>query len=224
MYALHGVRRGAYAAAMPAAPTVVLLVRHGKTPTTGIVVPGRSPGLALDAEGRRQAEHAARRIGRLGRVAAVYASPLLRARQTAAPIARACGRPVVTERRLLEIDVGDWTGLRLARLRRRREWAQVQHRPGGFRFPGGESFAEAQVRMVNAFEDFVARHRGGLVVAVSHADPIKALLAHVLGLPLDLFQRLTVAPGSVSVVAYASAPRLLTVNSLDGDLTALVDR
>jgi probable phosphomutase (TIGR03848 family) len=201
---------------MPAAaPTVVLLVRHGRTPTTGIVVPGRSPGLALDAEGRRQAEHAARRIGRLGRVAAVYASPLLRTRQTAAPIARACGCPV---------DVGDWTGLRLARLRRRREWPEVQQRPSRFRFPGGESFAEVQLRMVNAIEDFVARHRGGLVVAVSHADPIKAALAHALGLPLDLFQRLTVAPGSVSAVAYASAPRLLTINSLDGDLAGSVAR
>lgn len=205
-------------------PTVVLLVRHGRTPTTGIIVPGRAPGLALDAEGHRQAEHAARRISRLGRVAAVYASPLLRARQTAAPIARACRRPVVTDRRVVEVDVGAWTGLRLARLRRRREWALVQQRPSAFRFPGGESFAEVQVRMVNALEELVARHRGGLVVVVSHADPIKAALAHALGLPLDLFQRLTVAPGSISAVAYASAPRLLTVNSLDGDLAPLLAR
>ncbi len=225
MYALRAALGGAYAAAMPApASTVVLLVRHGRTPTTGVLVPGRSPGHALDAEGRRQAEHAARRISRLGPVAAVYTSPLLRTRQTAAPIARACGRPVVAERRLLEVDVGAWTGLRLGRLRRRREWAQVQQRPSTFRFPGGESFTEVQVRMVNALEDMVARHRGGLVVAVSHADPIKTALAHALGLPLDLFQRLTVAPGSISVVAYASAPRLLTLNSLDGDLAPLVAR
>jgi probable phosphoglycerate mutase len=61
-------------------PTIVLLVRHGQTATTGHVLPGRAPGLHLSDDGRRQADAAAQRIAKLKRVAAVYASPLERAR------------------------------------------------------------------------------------------------------------------------------------------------
>ena len=71
---------------MPDAASVVLLVRHGLTPTTGIKLPGRAPGLHLSDEGRRQAEAAAERIGKVARIAAVYCSPITRARETAQPI------------------------------------------------------------------------------------------------------------------------------------------
>src|SRR5215470_1797247 len=121
-----------------ARPTAVLLVRHGTTPTTGVKLPGRAPGLHLSDEGRRQAEAAAERIGALRRVAAVYASPIDRARETGAPIARARSLALRIERDVAEIDVGEWTGASLARLRRRPEWEIVQRHPSGFRFPGGE--------------------------------------------------------------------------------------
>lgn len=199
---------------------MLLLVRHGLTPTTGVVLPGRAPGVHLSAEGRRQAEAIADRLGRLPRVAAVYASPLERARETAAPIARACRRAVRVERALSELDVGAWTGRRLGALRARRAWRAIQRHPSGFRFPGGESFAEMQLRVVGALERLAERHPGQVVVAVFHADPIKAALAHALGVPLDLFQRLVIAPASVSAVAWSrgAPPLVLTVNSTDGAL------
>jgi probable phosphoglycerate mutase len=204
-----------------ARPTAVLLVRHGTTPTTGIKLPGRAPGLHLSEEGRRQAEAAAQRIGALRRVAAVYASPIDRARETALPIARARHLALRIERDLAEIDVGDWTGLSLARVRRRPEWEIVQRHPSGFRFPGGESFMEVQTRMVATVARLVERHRGRTIVVVSHADPIKTLVAHALGTPLDLFQRLVIAPASITVMAWRrDAPLVLTLNSLVGDLAA----
>lgn len=197
--------------------TIVLLVRHGLTPTTGVVLPGRAAGLHLADEGRRQAEAAARRIAQLQRVAAIYSSPLERARETAAAIARARQLPVRVERDLVDLDVGAWTGLRLSRLRRKREWRAVQTHPSGFRFPDGESFLEMQARVTSALDRLVAQHQGTTIVAVSHADPIKAALAHALGVPLDLFQRIMIAPASVSAIAYgAETPRVLTVNSTDG--------
>ena len=98
---------------MPDAASVVLLVRHGLTPTTGIKLPGRAPGLHLSDEGRRQAEVAAERIGKVGKIAAVYASPITRARETAQPIARAVKRAVRIERDLADLDIGDWTGMSL---------------------------------------------------------------------------------------------------------------
>ena len=93
--------------------TTVLLVRHGQTPSTGKVLPGRAPGLHLADAGREQAERAAERIAELARVDAVYTSPLERARETAAPIAKARGAALaVSTRGLLECDFGEWTGSR----------------------------------------------------------------------------------------------------------------
>jgi probable phosphoglycerate mutase len=205
---------------------VVLLVRHGRTPTTGKVLPGRARGLHLSDEGVAQADGVAERIGQLadgsrpGPVA-VYASPLERTTETARPIARRLGLRVRSDRGLLECDFGDWTGAELADLAKKPEWATVQRNPSGFRFPSGESFLEMQTRMTSALAVLVERHRGETVVAVSHADPIKAVVAQAAGTPLDLFQRLTVAPCSVSALAYtAHGPFVLTVNSTDS-LTAL---
>lgn len=197
----------------------MLLVRHGKTPTTGTVLPGRAKGLHLSDEGRAQAEEVAGRIAALqvatgtGPVA-VYASPLERTTETARPIARALGLRVRADRGLLECDFGQWTGARLAALYKKPEWGAVQRNPSGFRFPDGESFLEMQTRMASTLARLAARHRGTTVVAVSHADPIKAAVAHAAGTPLDLFQRLTVAPCSVSAIAYTGGgPFVLTVNS-----------
>ena len=200
-------------------PTVVLLVRHGTTPTTGKVLPGRAPGLHLSDQGLAQAEAVAERIGVLtakehGAPVAVYASPLERTSETARPIARALGLRVRSDRGLLECDFGDWTGKKLADLAKKPEWSTVQRNPSGFRFPGGESFLEMQARMASALSRLVALHPGRTVVAVSHADPIKAVVAQAAGTPLDLFQRLTVAPCSVSAIAYTGGgPVVLTVNS-----------
>jgi probable phosphoglycerate mutase len=197
---------------------VLLLVRHGKTPTTGKVLPGRAPGLHLSDEGRRQAEAVAERIAALassGRApAAVYASPLERTSETARPIARRLGLRVRTDRGLIECDFGEWTGGRLSTLSKKPEWRQVQGAPSTFRFPGGESFLEMQARMSSAISRLVRLHRGETVVAVSHADPIKAALSSAAGTPLDLFQRLVVSPCSVSSVVYGDGgPVVLTVNS-----------
>ena len=205
---------------------MVLLVRHGRTPTTGQVLPGRAKGLHLSDEGRAQAEAVAGRIAALAEgkdraPVAVYASPLERTTETARPIAKALGLRVRSARGLLECDFGAWTGAKLADLAKKPEWSTVQRNPSGFRFPDGESFLEMQARMASALADLVERHRGQTVVAVSHADPIKAVVAQAAGTPLDLFQRLTVAPCSVSALAYTSGgPFVLTVNSTDS-LTAL---
>lgn len=198
-------------------PTTVLLVRHGTTPTTGRSLPGREPGLHLSEKGHAQAQRVAERIAALpAPPVAVYASPLERARETAAPIARALGLRVRTERELIELDIGDWTGLSLKRAMRRREWAAVQRWPAGFRFPGGETFGELAARVTDAVLRLANAHRGETVVAVSHADPIRAAVATAAGMPLDLFQRLTISTCSVSAISYApdgTGPRILCVNS-----------
>ncbi len=204
-------------------PTLVLMVRHGQTPTTGDVLPGRAKGLHLGETGLQQALHVGERIGSLAKVGAVYASPMERTQETAAPIARACGKRVRTHRGLIECDFGTWTGKKLSDLRRLLEWNTVQQYPSGFRFPKGESFSEMQARMVDTLAELVGRHPGETIVAVSHADTIKAAVASAVGTPLDLFQRIVVSPCSVTPILYSrQGPVVLAVNSTGDDLTTLV--
>jgi probable phosphomutase (TIGR03848 family) len=195
--------------------TTILLVRHGATATTGTVLPGRAAGLHLAAKGIAQAENAATRLGELGkRPAALYVSPLERARETAAPIAKALGLRPVIERGLLECDFGTWTGKKLSLLRRKAEWRAVQHAPSTFRFPEGESFTEMQLRIWTTLERLAKKHRNRVIVVVSHADPIKAAVTYAQGVPLDLFQRTVISTCSISAIAFTDAnPVVLSVNN-----------
>jgi probable phosphoglycerate mutase len=202
--------------------TTVMLVRHGQTATTGKVLPGRAKGLSLADEGRRQADIAAERIAAVKRVDAVYSSPLERARETAAPIAKARGLRTRVDRGLTECDFGEWTGAELKSLMKLPEWNTVQRAPSTFRFPDGESFTEMQTRMVSTLDRLRAEHVGGTIVCVSHADTIKAAVAHALGTHIDLFQRIVISPASVTVITWGpGGPAVLAVNSTGRPLTDL---
>jgi probable phosphoglycerate mutase len=206
----------------PPKPTTILLVRHGKTPTTGKLLPGRAPGLHLAEEGVAQAVRAGERIAELATVDALYCSPLERARETAAPIGKSLGMRPKVDRGLLECDFGDWTGAELAKLYKVPEWRTVQKAPSTFRFPSGESFTEMQVRIVSALDRLRAQHPGGTIVCVSHADPIKAAMAHALGTHIDLFQRIVISTCSISAISWSlDGPVALTVNSTGGSLREL---
>jgi probable phosphoglycerate mutase len=182
----------------PPKPTRLVLVRHAVTAQTGPMLSGRAPGIDLSDRGREQAKRLGERLAKLP-ISVVYASPIERTTQTAAAVAEHHGLPVQPLTGVLEADYGEWTGGQLAELAKTDLWKVVQRSPSRARFPGGESLAEMQARMVVALEEVVARHRGELVVVVSHADPIKAAIAHYTGVHLDLFQRIVVSPASVTV-------------------------
>jgi probable phosphoglycerate mutase len=158
-------------------------------------------------------------------VSAVYASPLERARETASAIAERVGKPVVVERGLIECDFGSWTGEPLPQIRKLPEWQAVQRVPSSFRFPDGESFAELQARLADTVARLCKEHPGEVVVAVSHADCIKVALASALGVPLDLFQRIVVAPCSISTVVYGpDGPTVLAMGAAGAPAGALSAR
>ncbi|KQY21221.1 histidine phosphatase [Cellulomonas sp. Root485] len=203
----------------------VLLVRHGRsTANVAGVLSGRAPGVDLDDVGRRQAARTAERIGVLPLVA-VISSPLERCRQTAEIIAKHPG--VQLEPDLTECDYGQWQGRALKELAQEPLWSVVQTRPSEAVFPGGESMAAMQARSVAAIRRhdaaLEAEHGDGAVwVAVTHGDIIKSVLADALGMHLDLFQRITVNPGSVSIVRYGtSRPEVVATNTDSGDLSWL---
>lgn len=190
----------------------VVLVRHATTAATGTRLGGWTPGVDLDEAGRAQAEATAARLVDLP-VEAVYSSPLERTMQTAAAIARHHNLEVLVDRALGEVDYGSWTNRPLDELRREPMWPVIQTTPSRVGFPDGETIRAAQARAVDAVESLAARHTG-VVVAVSHADVIKAVVASLIGMPLDAFQRLVVSPASITVLhlAQASAPLLLRFN------------
>ena len=137
-------------------------------------------------------------------------------------IGKILGKKVQIHKGLLECDFGKWTGAQLSVLMKKPEWTTVQKAPSTFRFPDGESFIEMQTRMVSALDDIRSQHPGGIVVCVSHADPIKAAVAHAMGTHIDLFQRIVISTCSVSAVSYSSfGPVVLTVNSTGGSLGEL---
>lgn len=207
----------------------LILARHGRTTAnaTGVLA-GRTPGVTLDDEGVLQAQEAARRVAGLP-LAGIVTSPLERCRETASEVrALQEATPDVTvDERLVECDYGTWTGGNLADLAREPLWTTVQAHPAAAAFPEGESLAQMAARAVEACRAWDARveaeHGAGAIwMAVTHGDVIKAVVADALGMHLDLFQRLSVDPASLSVIRYTPLrPFVLTVNSVAGDLGAL---
>ncbi|WP_083441863.1 MSMEG_4193 family putative phosphomutase [Nitriliruptor alkaliphilus] len=198
----------------------IVLLRHATTAATGKRLGGWTPGVQLDEAGVAQAEAAAQRLAQLP-VKAVYASPLERTQETAKHVAKAHDLKVRTRRDVGEVDYGEWTDRPLGQLRRRSLWPVIQATPSRVTFPGGESIRGAQARAVDAVEALASDHRGETIVVVSHADVIKAVLAHFLGMPLDTFQRLQIAPASVSVLHLAEGgPPVVSRINDHGPLTA----
>ncbi|MEX1163633.1 MAG: MSMEG_4193 family putative phosphomutase [Nitriliruptor sp.] len=200
--------------------TTIVLVRHATTPATGHRLGGWTPGVHLDEGGVAQAQAVADRLASLP-IAAVYASPLERTQETAKHVAKVHGLRVRTRRAIGEVDYGDWTDRPLKELRREKLWKVIQATPSRVTFPGGGSIRGAQQRAVDALESLAAEHGDDTIVVVSHADVIKAVLAHLLGMPLDTFQRLHIAPASVSVVHLADgAPPVVSRINDSGPLSA----
>jgi probable phosphoglycerate mutase len=190
----------------------LFLIRHGLTARTGSVLYGRTPGISLDDRGRAQAEHLVERFRPI-RLTAIYSSPLERCVETVEPLAAAQRLRIVPDERLIEMDAGRWTNRRLSAVRRRAAWREVQHSPGTFRFPDGESFPEAYERVTGAVEAIARRHRRGRVAIATHGDIVRLLVCHFAGTPLARFQRTVIDTASVSVVvAGGDMPRVLLVN------------
>jgi len=190
----------------------LLLIRHALNDWVGKRLAGWTPEVHLNDEGRAQAAALAQRLAGAP-LAAVYSSPLERTLETARPLAKAHGLTVEIREGLGEARYGDWTGRSLKELQDEALWPVVQVYPGGARFPGGESMREVQARMVAELDAIRDGHPGQTVAVVSHSDPIKMAVAHYAGLPLDLFQRLSVSPASVTAFAFTRfGPRLVCLN------------
>jgi probable phosphomutase (TIGR03848 family) len=190
----------------------LLLIRHAANDWVGERLAGWTPGVHLNDEGRNQVAALVNRLADVP-LAAIYSSPLERTVETARPVALAHDLPVQVREDLGEARFGQWTGRALKELQAEELWPVIQVYPSGARFPGGESLREVQARLVAELDAIRDNHAGQTVAVVSHSDPIKMAVAHYLGLSLDLFQRLTISPASVTAFAFTHfGPRLICLN------------
>jgi broad specificity phosphatase PhoE len=192
--------------------TCVFLVRHGATDFLGRAIAGRKPGVSLNADGRAQAERLVR-FFKTEAIAGIRCSPLVRARETAEPIAQHLGLDIQIAPALNETDFGEWTGMPLDELAQRRDWQHWNELRSNTRAPGGETMLEVQARVVGYIQYLGAAENEGGYILVGHADPIKSALLYFLGAPMDFMPRLEISPASISaVVVGRNEPRLLFVN------------
>lgn len=188
---------------------LLLLVRHAVTSATGKWLTGRLPGHHLTPQGRKQAEALDARLSSLP-LGAIYSSPLERCRETAEAIGKSHKLKVRVIKEIAEVSYGEWQGKKLKTLYKTKGFEQLLTNPADFRFPGGESIREAQTRGMTAVRTLEERHERDVVVVVSHADLIRLIVAGSIGLPIDLYHRLSVGPASVSAIMFGDrVPRLL---------------
>jgi len=193
---------------------IFLLIRHGETDyNKKMHLPGRLLDVHLTQKGRQQAQSLADSLA-TAPIKAIYSSPLERTMETAGPLAKALKLDITPYPGLLETNCGEWQGQSVKKLRRQKIWQSVQQHPSLFHFPGGESIAECQHRMVQALESLRLQYSAqDLVACFSHSDPIKQVVAYYLGLPLDNFQRLTIDLASITVLHISeSGSRLIKFN------------
>jgi probable phosphomutase (TIGR03848 family) len=181
-------------------PTI-LLIRHSENDYVKTRrLAGRLPGIHLNEKGQAQAQALAEKLANVP-IKAIYSSPLERAMETARPVAAALHLEIIPCDGLMEINFGEWQGKTLKSLQRLKIWKTVLNSPSLMRFPGGETFANAQNRIINQIEELCQPYGPeDIFICVSHADVIRLAIAYYIGLPLDCFQRLHISPGSLNVL------------------------
>lgn len=180
---------------------MILLVRHGENNwVKEHRLAGWTPGVHLNENGHAQARDLADRLADLP-LEAIYSSPLVRCWETAEYIAKSHKLNLIELLGMGEVKYGEWEGEPIKELSKLPEWHVIQHVPSRFAFPEGESLRGVQARAVDTLELLVQKHPEDVIVVASHADVIKLVLAHYLGVHIDLFQRIVISPASVSVLA-----------------------
>jgi broad specificity phosphatase PhoE len=186
------------------------LIRHAATESYESTIIGRYGQVHLSATGLAQAE---RLRTLLGAVDAIYSSPQARARETAQALVYREDKQIQVAQELDELDYGDWSGRRLRELATLASWQAFNSVRSCTRIPNGEHILDVQARVVQFMERVRNRHPAAIVALVSHADVVRAALAHCLGIPIDLSLRLEISLASISIVALEqSGPRVDCVN------------
>jgi probable phosphoglycerate mutase len=193
----------------------VYLVRHGTNDYLAkALLAGHLPNVHLNDDGRTEATRLSTTLATAG-IQRIFSSPLERAVQTAEPTANRLNLQIEIAPEILEINFGDWTGKPIRDLERDPGWKNFNLYRSGTRIPNGETMLEAQTRMVAFLEQLHRENPNQTVALFTHGDPIKLVFAYFLGIPLDLFTRIEISPGSYSILRLETlGPQILAINRL----------
>lgn len=204
--------RGGAAAHGRGMTATFLLIRHASTADLDVRMSGRRPGVPLSRKGREQTAALAEHLAGT-RIDALIASPLDRTRETAGAVARVAHLPVVFDDLLIEIDMGEWTGVAFDVLHADPRWATWNAERDTARCPGGESMGEAQARIRGLMAREAARRPDQVIALVTHSDLIRAAVCDVLGLGLAAVHRFSIDPASITRMVVGNwGGRLLSMN------------
>ena len=192
--------------------TKFLLIRHAVNEwvKTGKLA-GWTSGVHLNEDGKVQAQYLGERLEEVPLIA-IYSSPLERTIETAQAVAKYHPNlSLQVENGIGEVQYGKWQGKSLKKLAKKKSWGIVQHYPSRMKFPDGETMRGAQARAVDTIERLYKEHSEGMVAVVSHSDIIKMIVAHYLGMHLDLFQRLVISPASLTILSLGKSRPFIEV-------------
>jgi probable phosphoglycerate mutase len=192
--------------------TRILLIRHAVNEwvKTGKLA-GWTAGVHLNEDGQEQATALGKRLAEVP-LNAIYSSPLERTVETAQAIVQHHSKLTLQiEAGIGEVRYGKWQGKELKKLAKKKLWYAVQHFPSRVQFPEGESMRGAQIRAVDTIERLRNSHEKELIAVVSHSDVIKMIVAHYMGMHLDMFQRIAIAPASITSIAIGGSRPIVEV-------------
>ena len=179
--------------------TIIHLVRHGHHALLGRTLCGRMTGVPLDDIGCEEMARCAINVS--PRPSLIQSSPQRRCMQSASILAAHFRLPIEIVPVLDELDYGEWTGRSFDELGQDPQWSRWNKRRGTARPPGGESMRSLQNRIVSHLEQLRKDPAAGTVVAVSHAEPIRAALLYYARMRLDDFISIEIDPASVSTLS-----------------------
>jgi probable phosphoglycerate mutase len=187
-------------------------LRHGEHRLLGKVLAGRMPGVGMTERGRAEIASQAERLAR-EKIAAIYASPLQRTRETAEIVSARLSLSIEFRDDLLELDFGEWTGATFDAIRADPRWQAWSTQRSLAAIPGGESMRAVQQRIVAAMIELNERHLHETIVLASHGDVIRCVLLFALGMPLDFYNRIEIGQGSISTIQiHPGGIRVLTLS------------
>ena len=180
---------------------MIIFLRHGQAENnTKKILAGRSPGVNLTDLGIQQAEQSGKMLESLN-ISAIYSSPIDRALQTAEIVAKYCDLEILTDDRLIELDMGKFTKMHYDEIFAKHGNVFLKFYEGSNEVSenGVETFTDVQKRIFDMIDFVVNRHKTENVVLVTHMDPIKAMIGKVLSLKPEILFELIIANASLNI-------------------------
>jgi probable phosphomutase (TIGR03848 family) len=189
--------------------TTFLLLRHAHSVANNAgILAGQLEGVGLSKDGTAQVKKLTSSFENL-KVDRIISSPMQRCLETVEGIAKSKKKRISIDERLIEMNYGSWSGKKLSKLSRMKDWKVIQTKPSGFRFPQGESFIELEKRIESLLKDLSRKYPKETIILITHADIVKIAASLTVGSGLDNFQKFAVDPCSLTTLSWGSKARML---------------